>query len=92
MQMNMRVEGILLPSDWDDNGRVIALVLATSDEGEFQVECLQPSIRLKKYLRKKVIVDGKLTGSSLLRVKTIKVSDPDRSLVGHGFHGPDRVR
>jgi hypothetical protein len=81
----MRIEGILLPSDWDDEGRITALVLATSDEGEFQIDCPQAPIRLEKYLRQKVIVDGKLAGANLIRMDTITVGNLDRPQVGTGL-------
>ncbi len=73
----MRIEGIILPSDWDDDGQVTAWILATSDEGEFRIEYRQLPMRLEKYLRQKVIVYGKLTGSSLLKIDEIKVSNMD---------------
>ena len=68
----MRIEGILLPSDWDDNGRVTAMVLATSDEAEFKIKSRQASMRFEKYLRQNVIIEGELAGASLVKISAIK--------------------
>jgi len=78
----MRIEGILLPSDWDDDGQVTALILATPDEGELRIECHQAPTHLEKYLRQKVIVDGKIAGPGLLKIYAIKVCSPDLMSIG----------
>ncbi len=78
----MRIEGILLPSDWDDDGQVTAVILATPDEGELRIECYQSPTRLEKYLRKKVIVDGELADSRLLKINTIKACNPNLLSIG----------
>ena len=56
----MRIQGILLPSDWNDDGQVTALILATSDESELPIQTDKPPGDFEPYDRKRVIVDGDL--------------------------------
>jgi hypothetical protein len=69
----MRLEGILLPSDWNDDGQVTSVILATTDENELQVECSRSLAWYDKFLRQKVIVDGEFAGSGQLIIKAIDI-------------------
>lgn len=73
----MRIEGILLPSDWDDDGHVTALILATSDESEFPIQTDAPPVQLERYYRKRVVVDGDLAAPGILRLKAIGFYEVD---------------
>ena len=73
----MRIQGILLPADWNDEGQVTKLVLATHDEVEIKIETTQPPSRFAPYLRRNVIVDGDLANSGLLRIKAIGYYEVD---------------
>lgn len=73
MQTVMRIKGILLPSDWDDYGQITEMILATSDEAEFRIDCCQSPIRLERYLRQKVTVEAELADSKYINVHTIEI-------------------
>ena len=88
----MRIEGILLPADWDEEGQVTALILATADETELRIECRQLPNRIEKFLRQKVIVDGELAGSSLMKIDAIEICQPETLPVGGVVGGSNRIR
>lgn len=73
----MRIEGILLPSNWDDDGRVTALILATSDESELPIQTEKPPVQFERFYRKRVIVDGDLAASGGFRLKAIGFYEVD---------------
>lgn len=73
----MRIQGILLPSDWNDDGQVTALILATSDESELPIQTDKPPGDFEPYYRKRVIVDGDLAATGLFRLKAIGFYDVD---------------
>ena len=52
------VKGIVLPSEWDENGTVMALKLFTHDEDEYQVEGNEMLRELLDYLREELLVTG----------------------------------
>jgi hypothetical protein len=78
----MRIEGILLPSDWDDDGRVTALVLATSDESELPIQTEKAPGQFEPFYRKRVVVDGDLSATGLFRLKAIGFYEVDLESVG----------
>lgn len=51
-------KGILLPSEWDENGAVIALTLFTFDEDEYGVERNETTRELLDVLRQELLVEG----------------------------------
>jgi len=54
------IEGILIPSDWDDDGKVIGLTIATADEREYRIADRDQVTRLTPFLRKRVLIKGTL--------------------------------
>ncbi|MBW2710238.1 MAG: hypothetical protein JRD04_13465 [Deltaproteobacteria bacterium] len=52
------VKGILLPSEWDESGAVIALTLFTFDEDEYRVERNETTRELLDVLRHELLVEG----------------------------------
>lgn len=88
----MRINGILLPSDWNDDGQVTALILATSDEAEFPIETDRSPEQLERYIRRKVIVDGELATSGLLKLNAIGFYDVELKSDGDNFDSSDRLR
>jgi len=54
----MTVRGILLPSEWDESGAVIALTLFTFDEDEYKVEQTETKRELLDVLRHELLVEG----------------------------------
>ena len=54
------VKGILLPSEWDESGDVIALTLFAFDEDEYRVEGNETPRELLSVLRHELLVEGYL--------------------------------
>ena len=73
----MRLRGILLPSDWNDDGQVTAVILATSDEAEFPIKSDRSPAQLKRYFRKRVIVDGELVAAGIFILRSIGFYEVD---------------
>ena len=70
------IKGIVIPSDWDSNGNVISLVIATRDEEEYIIENHQKLSNLKKLLRKEVVVNGSIkcrNNYKIINVKSIRI-------------------
>lgn len=88
----MRINGILLPSDWNDDGQVTDLILATSDEAEFRIETDRSLQQLERYIRRKVVIDGELATSGLLKLNAIGFYDVDLKSDDDNFHPSDRLR
>ncbi len=51
-------KGILLPSEWDENGDVLALTLFTHDEEEYAVKGDGIPPELLEVLRQELVVEG----------------------------------
>jgi len=70
------IKGIVIPSDWDSNGNVISLAIATRDEEEYIIENHQNLADLKKLLRQEVVVNGSIkcrNNSKIINVKSIRI-------------------
>ena len=70
------IKGIVIPSDWDSNGNVISLAIATRDEEEYIIENHQKLSNLKKLLRKEVVVNGSIkyrNNYKIINVKSIRI-------------------
>jgi len=55
-----KIIGVVIPTDWDSNGNVISLAIATGDEQEYLIENHQQIPNLWALLREKVIVIGSI--------------------------------
>ena len=69
------IKGIVIPSDWDSNGNVISLSIATPNEEEYIIENHHNFSDLKKLLRQEVVVDGSIkcrNNSKSIDVKSIR--------------------
>ena len=55
------IKGIIIPVNWDRNGNVISVAIATHDEDEIIVEGQGLVAQLKTLLREEVQVSGILT-------------------------------
>ena len=51
-----RIKGIVVPADWDGNGNVISLAIATGDEQEYLIENYRQIENLWTLLRQEVVV------------------------------------
>jgi hypothetical protein len=52
------IKGIVVPTDWDSNGNVISLAIATGDEQEYLIENHRQIENLSTLLRQEVVVLG----------------------------------
>lgn len=73
----MRLTGILLPSDWNKDGQVTALILAMPDEAVFRIETDRSPQQFERYIRRKVVVEGELAVSGIFKLRTIGFYEVD---------------
>lgn len=52
------IEGIVIPANWDNNGNVVNLAIATRDEEEYLITDKDQIARLKPLLRQEVEIKG----------------------------------
>jgi hypothetical protein len=67
------IKGIIIPVNWDRNGNVISVAIATHDEDEIIVEGQRLIAQLKTLLREEVQISGILTqkgGKKSIKVET----------------------
>jgi hypothetical protein len=57
-RQKITAKGILLPSEWDENGGVLALSLFTHDEDEYGVKGDRVPPELLEVLRQELVVEG----------------------------------
>ncbi len=55
-----RIKGIVVPADWDSNGNVISLSIATGNEQEYLIENHRQIANLWTLLRQEVVVIGSI--------------------------------
>jgi hypothetical protein len=70
------IRGIVIPSDWDSNGNVISVAIATRDEEEYIIENHQNLSDLKNLLRQEVVANGSIkcrNNSKIINVKSIRI-------------------
>ena len=68
-----RLKGIVVPADWDGNGNVISLAIATGDEQEYLIENHRQIANLRTLLRQEVVVMGYIKCRK--QYKIIKVAE-----------------
>jgi hypothetical protein len=56
----IRINGIVIPIDWDPGGRVVAVAIATYDEGFYPVALHAKGPELIAHLRKTIQADGQI--------------------------------
>lgn len=74
------IEGIVIPSNWDDQGNIKQVSLHTSDEKEYRVDCGGAGRELLAHIHSKVEVTGnireRLDGYLYINVRSfLKVSE-----------------
>ena len=52
------IRGIVIPADWDEKGKVVAVAVSTYDEVEYLIENLEKERELKAVIREEVEVSG----------------------------------
>ena len=68
----IRVEGIIIPANWDTKGTVVDLAIATRNEEEYLITDKDQVARLKPLLRQEVEIKGILQfqkGKKIIKVK-----------------------
>ena len=55
-----RIRGIVVPTDWDGNGNVISLAIASRDEQEYLIGNHQQIANLWHLLRREVVAVGSI--------------------------------
>ena len=78
-----RIKGIVVPTDWDSNGNVISLAIATGDEQEYLIENHQQIANLWTLLRQEVIVMGSIKSRKKHRI--IKVAKIQRGEMNNSY-------
>ena len=70
------IKGIVIPVNWDRNGNVISVAIATHDEDEIIVEGQRLVAQLKTLLREEVQASGILTqkgGKKSIKVEKFSI-------------------
>jgi len=72
-----KILGIILPSQWDENGKVTRISINTHDERQYDVDYSGNGKELLNYLQKMVEIDGKLVqrlgGQQYVKVHTFNL-------------------
>jgi hypothetical protein len=70
----INISGIIIPVDWDANGNVVKMAIATHTEEEYFIEDGDKDDRLWSFLREEVKITGVLkrkAGKKIIRIKEI---------------------
>ena len=74
---NTDVTGIIIPNNWDENGRVVQIAIYTNKEDVYLVEHSRQEKELLNHINKRVAVKGKVVegndGNKLMAVKNYSV-------------------
>ena len=74
------IEGIVIPANWDTNGNIVDLAIATRDEEEYLITGKDQIARLKPLLRQEVEIEGITQireGKKIIKVKKFsKLKNP----------------
>ena len=60
LMSEQRIEGIIIPSNWDENGLITGVSIYTSDEKEYLVQPSRSSKELLNHVHHMVEVSGKI--------------------------------
>ena len=66
------IQGILIPSAWNEKGDIIAVVIASYKEEKYLVSDKKIVQRLLSFLRKRVVVNGTVDRKDTNRIIDIK--------------------
>ena len=64
LMQNADVTGIIIPNNWDENGRVIQIAIYTNAEDVYLVEQNRQEKELMSHINKRVAVKGKILGGN----------------------------
>jgi len=72
-----KLQGIVLPNQWDDNGNVKRIVLSTNDEKEYSIEYSGQGKELLNHLQEMIEIEGKVlcrpSGSLYVKVSNYNI-------------------
>lgn len=74
----LRFTGIIVPAQWDPQGRAVKIALATTEEEEYIIGPGKKGAELFKFIRKRVEVSGNLRegkGGKILAVDEYALKD-----------------
>jgi hypothetical protein len=79
------LQGIVLPSKWDKDGRVMRISLNTKDENEYIIDYSGKGKELLNHLRTSIKVEGKVLqrigGAFYIKVNSFSpINEPDSTL------------
>ena len=79
---NTVINGIIVPSRWDENGQVIGISVHTFDEEEFIVEPVRLGKVLSSFLQQKIEIIGKIKeridGRKLINVRSYTIDHGEK--------------
>ncbi|MFH2067040.1 MAG: hypothetical protein ABIK15_17705 [Pseudomonadota bacterium] len=52
------LQGIIIPSDWDQTGKVVAYTLSTFDEKEYRIHPKSKNPSVEQFMGEKVFING----------------------------------
>ena len=56
------IRGIIMPNNWDENGRIIEIALYANDEEVYIVEQNSLTAELMKFMHQRVEINGQIRG------------------------------
>ena len=59
-RQNSDVTGIIIPNNWDENGRVVQIAIYTNKEDVYLVEHNRQEKELLNHIKKRVVVKGEM--------------------------------
>ncbi len=75
----IEIRGLIIPVEWDRDGRVIGVVLSTFDEQEYRVETSGSAKGIDHLVGREVMVTGRrrrsARGEGLIRVEGYRLLD-----------------
>jgi hypothetical protein len=84
----VRIQGLVVPIDWDDDGNVTSVAIATRAEEEFLIRDSDKVEELKRLLRQEVEVRGEMTLEGSQKVILVKSVVPQPRPGKDSGHSP----
>ena len=69
---SITIRGIVIPVDWDEKGKVVAVGISACDEQEYLVYRDHKGVELLHYLQEEVEVSGVMRESSNKKIITVR--------------------
>jgi hypothetical protein len=66
------IEGIIIPANWDNNGEVVNLAIATRNEEEYLITDKDQIASIKPLLRQEVEIEGILQTKEGIKIIEVK--------------------